>query len=104
MHARRTRWSIGMALLALLLWSPARAAAHVGVFVGGGGGYPYAYPYYPYAYSYPYAPYAYPYAYPPPVYYAPQPVPPPGFVQGHWESRWDPYGNRVRVWVPGHLN
>jgi len=103
MHARRMGWLIGMALLVLLLWSPTRAAAHVGVFVGGGWGYPYQYPYYPYAYSYPY-PYAYPYAYPPPVYYAPQPVPPPGFVPGHWESRLDPYGNHVRVWVPGHLN
>lgn len=97
MQARRTRWLVALALLALLLWSPARAGAHVRVFVGAGFGVPYP------AYAYPY-PYAYPYTYPysPPVYYR-EPVPPPGFVPGHWESRWDPYGNRIRVWVPAHL-
>jgi hypothetical protein len=99
MQGRQQIWIAGLAALvltALMLAIPARA--HVRVFVGGGYGVPivtpYAYPYYP-------APYAYPYY----NYYTyTEPVPPPGFVPGHWEWRRDSYGGRIRVWVPAHLD
>ena len=58
---------------------------------------PYAYPtpaFYPY--------YPYPYYVAPPVAVCPAP-PPPGFVPGHWETRYDPWGRPVSAWVPAHL-
>jgi hypothetical protein len=87
--------------MALVLSSVAPAAAHGRVVVGLGFGYPaYAYPYaYPYPYYYPY-PYPYAYAAPyPGVDY----VPPPGWIPGHWERRYDQSGRSYRAWVPGHL-
>jgi len=79
------------ALLGVLLLGSARpASARVHVFVGGAVGFP--------AYPYPY-PYYYPYAVPYPAYE----VPPPGWVPGQWEWRYDPSGRTYRVWVPPHL-
>ena len=71
--------------------APARAHVGVGVYVGGPvWDYPAPYPYYaPYPPPYPAA---YPYA-----------VPPPGWVSGHWEWRYDPWGRRYRAWIPPHL-
>ena len=73
----------------LLVGSAIPASARVRVFVGGAVGLPYPYPYYYYP---PYAPY--------PSYE----VPPPGWVPGHWEWRYDPRGRRYRAWVPQHLD
>jgi hypothetical protein len=69
------------------------AAARVRVFVGAGV----PYPLHPYYYYPPY------WAYPPYPYVAPSAVPPPGWVPGHWEWRYDAAGRRYRVWVPPHL-
>lgn len=86
----------GIAALALVLgvgtFRPASADVHVSVDI------PWPYPY-PYPYVYPY-PYAYPVLYPYPVYPA---SPPPGWVPGHWERRYDAAGRPINVWIPPHL-
>jgi len=104
MSPRRTAFA-GVVALALILFvsAPAHAGAHVGVFIGvPGWGYPAPYPY-PYAYPpYPYyAPYAY-YA-PYPTYAGPYGAAPPGWVLGHWEWRYDPWGRSYPTWIPVHL-
>ena len=78
-------------VLAVLLCAPAPAEARARVFVGGYVGVPF--------YAYP-APYPYWTPYP---YVAAPEVPPPGWVPGHWEWRYDAEGRPFRVWVPGHL-
>jgi hypothetical protein len=98
MTSRRPRWAGAAALLATVpLATPAPEQARV--FVGGWIGPPVlAVPGpYPYPYPYPYVP-VYP-VYP----YGGAPVPPPGWVPGHWEVRQDPSGQSMRVWVPSYL-
>jgi hypothetical protein len=96
---RVAKGGAGVVLLAAALVmsaaAPAAARVGVGIYVGGPAwGYPAPYGGYPYPYYAPYAP-PYPSAYP----Y----VPPPGWVPGRWEWRYDPWGRRYRVWVPPHL-
>ncbi|MGH7895380.1 MAG: hypothetical protein ACREQL_11980 [Candidatus Binatia bacterium] len=79
--------------MAAMLFAAAPAGAHVRAFVG--------WPVYPVPFGY-YA--QYPYAYPSPTYvYGADPVPPAGWVAGHWEWRRGPWGRPVRVWVPPYL-
>jgi hypothetical protein len=97
MTSRRSRWAAGA--VALLATVPLATPAQARVFVGGWIGPPViAVPGpYPYPYPYPYAPLY-------PVYpYGGAPVPPAGWVPGHWEVRQDPSGQSVRVWVPSYL-
>ena len=80
-------------VLVLLVGAAAPAAAHVDVFVGGAFGFP-AYP----------APYYYGCVYTAPYPYVAYPgLPPPGWVPGHWEWRYDAWGRAVQVWMPAHL-
>jgi hypothetical protein len=89
---RRGLSVLALALVVLSVAAPAGARPRV--FIGGvlGGPYPYAYP----------PPYYY--AYPPPYGWAPYPgSPPPGWMAGHWERRYDREGRSYDVWVPPHL-
>jgi hypothetical protein len=89
-----------LALTGLLsVVAPGDAEARASVYVGIGPVYPWAYPY-PYPWGY----------YPPAVVYpVPSPplalpaVPPPGWVPGRWERRYDPAGRPYDVWIPTHL-
>jgi hypothetical protein len=95
MTSRATCVAAIIAIL-LVLSTVAPAAAHGRVVVGLGFGYP--------AYAYPYAYYPYPYPYPYPyVATYPEGVPPPGWIPGRWERRYDQWGRSYRAWVPGHL-
>jgi hypothetical protein len=78
-------------LVAMLVGAARPADARVRVFVGGTVGFPV----YPYPYPAYYGPYPYPW-----IGYD---VPPPGWVPGQWELRYDRWGRPARVWVPSHL-
>jgi hypothetical protein len=99
MRSRGIRFAVSVAAALLVLSGAAPVSAHGRVVIGAGIGFPvYAYPY-AYPYPYPYY-YSYPYVGPSPwVDYAP----PPGWLPGQFEWRYDPSGRRYRAWVPAHL-
>ena len=97
-RGRGVRWPKAAAIgaLVVLLGAAAPAAAGTRVFIGGTIGVPfYSYPYaYPYPYQYAYGPYYYPYV---------PAAPPAAFDPGHWEWRYDAWGQPYQAWVPPHL-
>ena len=95
---RRSLGLLGMLLLALFVGAvaPCTAKAHSRVFIGIGPAYPDPY----------YCPPPLFFPYPAPVWAAAPAapdVPPPGWVPGHWERRYDRAGRPYDVWVPPHL-